>query len=95
MAYQPGDIICQSEPFAVAVTIEHLRKVCSWCLRGKAGLITNSVCFCLSDLSEKYLQMPKAQINAYFNGGRWDTKGWVKKSGLAYELITPVVGQLE
>ena len=68
MAYQPGDVILQSEPFAVAVYNEHLRKVCSWCLRGKAGLITNSVSFCLSFLSKESLDVPKAQINDHFHG---------------------------
>jgi len=44
MAYLPGDEILQSEPFAVAVLNEHLRKVCSWCLRGKAVEATLKDC---------------------------------------------------
>ena len=66
MAYQPGDVILQTEPFAVAVESQHLRKVCSWCLRGKAGLITNSG-FCLSYLSKELLDMLKAQINDHLD----------------------------
>ena len=45
MAYQPGDVILQDNYFAVAVANENLRKVCSWCLKGKAGLVTISIYF--------------------------------------------------
>ena len=33
MAYKPGDVVLENEPFALAVFDEKIPVVCSWCLK--------------------------------------------------------------